>query len=184
MYVHNVLSVSVANMYLEISPRQTGKSLRLLSAAFKHILETAGTSIIVTTNLNQANSLKKKWQEHFPTQRKSKDIKFVSASQINDGFFYKSDERFFFDDFDYMKLTDDLSDDFLMEGYWATCPHTLRTLEQVMDAKNRDLLVRLLRLNNLQHERICSTSPSMIWASVLSPTSCLMELFGVYLKED
>lgn len=170
-------------MYLEISPRQVGKSERLLQAAFMHIISTAGTSIIVTTNLNQAGSLKKMWQKHYPTQRKSTDIKFMSAAQINNGFFYKEDERFFFDDFDCMKLTSDLSDKFLQESYWTTTPMTLRTLAQVMDAKNTDLLVRLLRLNNLQHERFYSKMPPLIWASQLSPTSCLLELFGVYLKE-
>ena len=132
--------------YLEISPRQSGKTTRLVKDVKKFIIDTVGTAIIIGARNNNLKDLKEKF-----TEREQRFIKFISSSQFNLELYNKIEKekekennhevKYYFDEFDFFRK----ESLFLLsrDCYYVTTPKFLR---ESLDEKS--FLLDLIRYND------------------------------------
>ncbi|NMZ50171.1 hypothetical protein [Pseudomonas poae] len=144
--------------YLEISPRQTGKTARLVS--FANQLKSEGRTVIFVTPL--AKSLP------FPTQMP--EIIVLSDGESPPCGTDLSDAVWIYDEFDWLKSTQ------IRDGaYYATTAKRVRELG--VDSPENDLLLKLIELNGDRFER-------HFWFFGLSPDSWFTESRAAYTAEQ
>lgn len=129
------MSRSVKIAYLEISPRQTGKTTRLAKMACE-LVDQGEQVVFVMPN----HSLVKEWSQRHPV-----------LTVIADGQQLPPDidpdlAVWFYDEFDWLKST------VIREGaYYATTAARLRVLGR--DGPENDLLLQLIQANGQRHDR-------------------------------
>lgn len=135
-------------MYLEIGPRRTGKTSRLVRAVREFISVDKQVALIFPHN--------RAWQQaQFPDQRGNRQLEFMySNKQFNDylqGCDRSKHYRVFVDEFDFMQ---DYPID--IDGYYATTPKRQRTLTDMANfilGENDDKMLELIRFNNGHYEQ-------------------------------
>lgn len=142
--------------YLEISPRQTGKTARLIGLANK--LKNEGKTVIFVTYA--AESVRAQMPE----------VIVLSDGQSPPRGVDLSDAVWFYDEFDWLKSTK-IRDG----GYYATTAKRSRKLG--VESPENDLLLELIRLNGHRFER-------HFWFFGMKPDSWLSDARVYHSPED
>lgn len=157
-------------MYLEISPRQTGKTTRLLHAV-RVSLEGDNKSIIFCHNQCTILWLKKKFLAEYSDARYFLDrIKFAVANtvQLNVEMWGKDYKNYnlFFDEFDHFdsKFWDTGHKIFgnfpaLRNGYFCTSPAFIRQLKDITNPESKDFLCQALQFNGFNYVSVNPINP-------------------------
>jgi hypothetical protein len=145
VYKHLDDAVNNDKFYLEISPRQSGKTYRLINAVNKH-LNLGGTAFIYTMN-NQMD-------RYIENKLVRKDRVKFNPRQYDIKAYHFCDVRHFYDEFDYLSNRTQL--EFHSSGYYSTTPCKLRTLHDLIDCETGkfnvdtdDFLIQLLIKNKI-----------------------------------
>ena len=130
-------------MYLEIGPRQVGKTTRLAEAVAEHLSTTDDKVLVLVVNLRLGAVIKKLVGNIRPYTLMSS--------------WYRRDVpkkcKLFVDDFDYLipsmraNLLRKEFTEMLRNGYLTTTPREIRNLEDLYKKDTTDLMARLLQLN-------------------------------------
>ena len=128
-------------MYLEISPRRTGKCRRLAKAIIKTV-EEGHNAVVFFPNVRMARYFKQKYLQDLPNNLWTP---IEDMEQYNLWLKVHGDRhpRIFVDEFDYVEEFP-LSDD----GYYSTTPRFMRTEDDMEYGYLSDALVRLLSMNH------------------------------------
>ena len=144
--------------YLEISPRQTGKTKRLIE--FANQLKSDGRSVIFVTLLALCDSVR----AQLP------GITVLSDGEAPPPDVESSGAVWMYDEFDWLKSTK------IRNGaYYATTAKRVRELG--VDSPENDLLLELIEINGNRFER-------HFWFFGLRPDSWLTEARLAYSAED
>jgi hypothetical protein len=140
------------NLYLEISPRMTGKSDRLLLAVMQHINE-GGTAVVYTPSLALGKSL---YNKVLPSYQIPSRLYFVG----NGGDYLRAlnlsdpKTRLFYDEFDHL---DPEKVYWSTDGYYVTTPAKIRKdidVENVDHEGMSDPLISLLVKNDFVYHTV------------------------------
>jgi len=104
-------------MELDISPRQSGKTHRMMQAVHQWVLSGNGTATIVVPSYSMRDLIKKKYDCSDP-----KKIQIITYNQLhsNDHIVRsKQNNKYFFDEFDFS----DVDVPLLKTAYYCTSPH-------------------------------------------------------------
>jgi hypothetical protein len=183
VFVRSALLRSVGNMYLEIVPRQVGKSTRLAAAVKKHLETTDDAVFVLAHSGGMASHLKKLIGE---TCRPY----IITCSWYYVKFPIPSDKlKLFVDEFDFLEkhmksaLLQPQFREVLKNGYFTTTPCSVRSHDQLHRRNTSDLLVKLVQLNNhnytmfINHRSFAKLSRA---AEGFSPERRRNELFGAF----
>lgn len=118
--------------YLDISPRQTGKTERLIALACKHL--NAGQQVVYVTT--DAEGVAKRLPDA---------LVLADTNKLPPGDDFE-DAVWFYDEFEWLKSTR-----VRPNGYYATTPRFLRRLGE--QASDNDLLLRLMEANGGKYLR-------------------------------
>jgi len=116
-------------MYVEISPRQSGKTTRLIQAASDYLRHNPTHNIaVIGMNSKNAGDLKDKFTRLLTNQNISR-IKFMSGNLF--GKYNTEPDYWFFDEFGYMReehVTHPIYREVIQNAYYCTTPgHSLST---------------------------------------------------------
>ncbi|MNJ23378.1 hypothetical protein D3C77_177630 [compost metagenome] len=120
--------------YLDISPRQTGKTERLIRLAQEHLEVGRRVYFVTFDGLVQEIA------------RRLPGATVLSDTDDQSSFGDESNAVWFYDEFDWLKSTN-----IRQNGYYATTARFLRTLGEA--STENDLLLRLIELNGRQFTR-------------------------------
>lgn len=167
-------------MYLEISPRQTGKTTRMLY----HIKCCEHKKpLIIATSLNQAKNIEYLIRKLFPSDIDGLIVTSIGAfNNVLNKLEQSLDYRFFFDDFDFMKLNKFpcMSDTRLLNSYFCTTPSRVRNLTD-FSKEGEDILIDLLKLNKFNYT--CYSNINREWVGDhIKYIRGANELFGTFVK--
>lgn len=144
-------------MYIEISPRRTGKTTRLIEDVVVKASNGA-QCIIITLNYSMRDIIRDMIDE-------VKEYKWMVEPKIyTDSFMcgvdwqkvFSPDSYVYFDEFDFMKMEISV----LKNGYYCTTASKKRTyndIKEFYDGKRHDNLLNLLKCNNGQHTSYMSS---------------------------
>lgn len=142
--------------YLEISPRQSGKTTRLIGLANQ--LKGEGRTVIFVSTLGEYVS------------KQMPGITVLSDGEEPPADIDSANAVWFYDEFDWLKSTKIRSG-----AYYATTAKKVRQLG--VDTPENDLLLRLIELNNLHFQR-------HFWFVGLKPDSWFTKLRAIYSPEE
>jgi len=179
-------------MYLEISPRQSGKTSRLVDEVNRHLTKSERKVWIFSPNYNMASNLTKKVNVFCPMPNKfsSKKLMISSANSLQTHSYDMSQYRLFFDEFDFM---DDKEFWFSLmtsgakfnDAYFCTTPKKIRTLKELVKRKTSDPLIKLLRKNKHNYAKypmIGGDESKRRFFNFATPESYLTEAEGIFVK--
>ena len=162
-------------MYLEISPRRTGKSTRLIKAVQEWIATEKNVALMFPHNHSWARELGKSIGE-----RPRDSVEFVYGSQnfynLMEGCDRTKNFKVFVDEFDFIQWfpVD-------REGYYATTPKQYRSKKDIVDfmlGEKTDPMLDLIQMNDGKYEQY---SP-MSWMKDMSITQ-LKDMEKMYERE-
>jgi thymidine kinase len=133
--------VNGQNIYLEISPRQTGKTTRLVQAATDWINKNLENHAIICTVNNSA----KKHVQYLINIYLINNHRIKVITQ-HESITYLKNLKWFYDEFDHFEKKNLLIID--ETGYYVTTPKFIRN-----EIKSDDLLMNLLKTKNGEYER-------------------------------
>ena len=142
--------------YLEISPRQTGKTTRLIQ--FANELRDLGRTVIFVSTLGEYVS------------KQMPGVIVLGDGEVPPADIDSSNAVWFYDEFDWLKSTK-----IRAGAYYATTAKKGRKLG--IDTPENDLLLRLIELNGLHFQR-------HFWCFGLKPDSWLTECRATYSPEE
>lgn len=134
-------------MHLEISPRQTGKTTRLVKVA-QQWADAGNFAVIVTPNAAMASHIK----QYVNEVKHVGEITFTVPSQLAEmkpDLIHDPKVRLFFDEFDFIKSEIPI----LSTGYYVTTPNRMRTDVDWLNWES-DTLLQLLVANNFRYEAV------------------------------
>lgn len=176
------------SLYLEISPRQAGKTQRLLENVKKHLV-AENPCVIFTLNHDISKTLKKILLKMDITEQffNEKFIQILSHNMVDGLNSYDfSKHRTFFDEFDFYNSkfwrripSTRLDYD---KAYYCTSPKRIRTLKEMVDKNSRDELVRLLQFTNFEYVSYPSLMNKGGLRTMLSEEKYLTEAEGIFVK--
>lgn len=162
-------------MYLEISPRRTGKTTRFVKAVKEWIKDENNVALIFCHQRSWARELGRQIGA-----RNRNSVQFIfGEKQFNDyliGCCRSERQRVFVDEFDFM---DWYPVD--VEGYYVTTPKRQRTMGEMISfllGENEDRFLQLIRFNNGHYEQY---SP-MQWLNQMN-LSQIKDLRHMYQRE-
>ena len=177
--------------YLEISPRQSGKTTRLLNEVKKCLERNKKEIWIFVPNHTIANSLNNEISKfhQMSTKFSSDRVKIRFASSDGAGYDLENSELFF-DEFDYFGpyLWNSIvlalpRRDSLKNAHFYTTPKRIRTLKEFVQRKTDDMLILLLRKN--KHNYISYPSLNVNkskFVMEVSSNQYLTEMEGIFVK--
>ena len=127
-------------MYLELSPRHTGKTTRIIQSVKENINNTRSHIIIQILNYNMLNIIKK----NFNCSELDR-ITFITNKLELKGY---SDYKFYCDEFDIYEKDKVF---ITPNGWYSSTPIRKRTKKDIKDfilGKSDDILLQLIALNN------------------------------------
>jgi hypothetical protein len=137
-------------MYLEVSPRRTGKTTRLVRAIKQYIKEDAQTALVFTHSHSWANELGKLIGE-----RKRGQVEFMYNKKNFDDYLIGCDrtvtQRIFVDEFDFLDWYP-----IEINGYYVTTPKRQRSVADMMSfmlGETEDKMLQLIAFNNGHYEQ-------------------------------
>nr|WP_127882322.1 hypothetical protein [Pseudomonas carnis] len=142
--------------YLEISPRQTGKTARMMG--FANQLKSEGKTVIFVTPAAES------------VRSQMPGVVVLTDNDAPPDEVGLSEAVWFYDEFDWLK-----SAKIRARAYYATTAKKVRKLG--VDSPENDLLLRLIELNNLHFQR-------HFWFFGLKPDSWLAECRATYTPEE
>jgi len=177
-------------MYLEISPRQTGKTSRLVTAVKHHVLD-GGSAAVFANNMAMCQNIK----QYF-TDKELYNVDFFSSMERFEKSLigrrpHKNKYKIFVDEFDFMQSKNVPLD---RDGYYVGTPMKLRTLDDIVFHKQGikpDTLLELLEMNKGKYEvqsvydRILEMSISDLvsYKQMLSTEQLSAEFYGEWVAK-
>lgn len=142
--------------YLEISPRQTGKTARMIG--FANQLKSEGKTVIFVTPV--AESVRSQLPGVIVLTDEEALLDEIDLSEA----------VWFYDEFEWLKSTE-----IRAGAYYATTPKFVRELG--VDTPDNDLLLRLIEVNGAQFQR-------HFWFFGLKPDSWFTHCRAIYTPEE
>lgn len=128
----------MSKIYLEISGRGMGKTHRLIKAVVEHI-KNGGTAYVHAMTLRGTKAICDKVTAQLPQEQVERLFSSKTKKNIPIG------ARGFWDDVDFIENNSQIE---IREGdYYATTPCRVRSFDDLIDVKTKDILVRLVRFN-------------------------------------
>ena len=136
-------------MYLEISARRTGKTVRLVKAVKEH-LENGNTAIVIVPELRWAKFMELPQKEPNLFILSDYDLKKAVPNKLKGIRFNKP--RWFFDEFDFMENIRNVPAHFVDDEYYVTTPRFVRKISEMSQEEiETDALLSLLKRNKDQY---------------------------------
>jgi hypothetical protein len=177
----STIGVFFMPVYLEISPRRSGKSQRLLERAFYTACGGAKLVVVAAISKSSHDGLRNQFFATYGERMTSKEracvrfTSFTQAKSLAEGWDRNRPmPRFFFDEFDY-----GLDVPFIEGSYYATTPRRLRKPEEIttpITNPSKDLLVYAIQQNGGSFHRVLHTKPVNF-----TPLSPVTETHGEFI---
>ena len=174
-------------MYLEIAPRQVGKSTRLASAVVKHLETTDDTVYVLASNFDQCKRLKKMVDEtaRYFGAANTRSYEMTAVWYMRGNSIKHQNTKLFVDEFDFIlpSIQESLMrpefTDILRNGYFASTPLYIRRKKDLYKEGTVDLMARLLQMNNHKYNVHLTHFPHMHGRNLDSGHG-RNELFGAF----
>lgn len=176
-------------MYLEISPRQCGKTSRLIKdITSKYSIYESCNVVVYCMNDMAADLLKRKFDKvgfHYveirplvSNKRRRLDVEITPDI-----------ETVYFDEFDFMDIEElwklfYIIESYGIDSYWCTTPRRIRTMEELFSVgETDDILKVLLHKNNLKYYKHGELNPKLLHCRhALTKKQYKTEILGNFIK--